>query len=164
PQEYIQFRAVSRDQSTILIHEWSRWMADLKKSPHGGVQRAAVAALPLTQKNLDDYYRLRFFAKRELDTLESSSQQLKAADQQYTSHLNQKGQSDAVPALASSSTSHDLEPAIETTNPRAGNGRLDSHVDNAWVINNVEVGRGLMNFRDDVVRENGAMTKPYEKL
>ncbi|KAF9080106.1 hypothetical protein BGX27_005714, partial [Mortierella sp. AM989] len=70
-------------------------MADLRKSPHRGVRRAAIAASPLTRQNLDDYYRLQSFAERELDVLESSSQQLKAADQQYTSHLNQKGRSDA---------------------------------------------------------------------
>ncbi|KAF9424154.1 hypothetical protein BGZ76_003551, partial [Entomortierella beljakovae] len=42
-----------------------------------------------------------------------------------------------------------------TWNYLEGSGRLDSHVDNAWIINDKEVGHDLMEFRDRVVQENG---------
>ncbi|KAG0255818.1 hypothetical protein BGZ95_005662 [Linnemannia exigua] len=61
PQDYIHFRAVKRDQSSCLIDEWTRWLSELKANPHGGVRRAAVAASPLTQQNLDKYYCGQFF-------------------------------------------------------------------------------------------------------
>ncbi|KAF9086308.1 hypothetical protein BGX27_003225 [Mortierella sp. AM989] len=51
-----------------------------------------------------------------------------------------------------------------TWNYLDGRGRLDSCVDNAWVVNGIEAGRDLMGFRDRVVRENGGLTGPYEKL
>ncbi|KAF9344442.1 hypothetical protein BGX34_005661, partial [Mortierella sp. NVP85] len=114
PQDYIK-----RDQSSCLIDEWTRWLSELRTNPHGGVRRAAVAASPLTQQNLDEYYRDQFFVDRELDVLESSSQQLKTADQQYTSHLLERRRHPAVSALTPSSTTHDLDTAAEVTNPSA---------------------------------------------
>ncbi|KAI8594522.1 hypothetical protein EDD21DRAFT_359837 [Dissophora ornata] len=53
---------------------------------------------------------------------------------------------------------------VFTWNYLDGSGRLSSHVDTAWTVDGTEVGRDLMEFRDRVVRENGALTKPYEKL
>ncbi|KAF9198111.1 hypothetical protein BGZ49_001177 [Haplosporangium sp. Z 27] len=42
--------------------------------------------------------------------------------------------------------------------------RVDSRVDNLWVIDGEEIGRDLMEFRDRVVSENGGLTDPHEKL
>ncbi|KAF9418274.1 hypothetical protein BGZ76_004431 [Entomortierella beljakovae] len=71
------------------------------------------------------------------------------------------------PDDASYCTDQDLRESTSklfTWNYLEGSGRLDSHVDNAWMINDIEVGRDLMDFRDRVVQENGGLTKPYEKL
>jgi hypothetical protein len=97
PQEYIRVRAVRRDESECLIDEWSQWLSDLRSCRHGGVRRAATAASPLTQEDLNEYYRQKYFSNRELDVLEGSSQQLKEADRLYTSHLQgcQKGPGEA---------------------------------------------------------------------
>ncbi|KAF9346382.1 hypothetical protein BGX26_002123, partial [Mortierella sp. AD094] len=43
-------------------------------------------------------------------------------------------------------------------------GRHDSNVDSAWIHNNTEVGRDLIDFRDRVIQENGGLTEPHEKL
>ncbi|KAF9925601.1 hypothetical protein FBU30_004654 [Linnemannia zychae] len=45
-----------------------------------------------------------------------------------------------------------------------GSGRVDSRVDNLWIIDGEEVGRDLMEFRDRVVLENGGLTDSHEKL
>jgi hypothetical protein len=53
---------------------------------------------------------------------------------------------------------------IYTWNYLEGSGRLDSRVDTAWIINDIDVGGDLMDFRDRVVQENGGATEPHEKL
>ncbi|KAF9578354.1 hypothetical protein BGW38_005888, partial [Lunasporangiospora selenospora] len=53
---------------------------------------------------------------------------------------------------------------VYTWNYLEGNGRLDSRVDTAWKINDIDVGGDLMDFRDRVVQENGGATEPHEKL
>ncbi|KAG0318875.1 hypothetical protein BGZ99_005391 [Dissophora globulifera] len=45
-----------------------------------------------------------------------------------------------------------------------GDGRHDSKVDIAWIQNNVEIGRDLMDFRDRVIQNNGGLEEPHEKL
>ncbi|KAF9994778.1 hypothetical protein BGZ79_000418 [Entomortierella chlamydospora] len=45
-----------------------------------------------------------------------------------------------------------------------GDGRRDSHVDSPWIINEIEVGRDLMDFRDGIIQENGMLSDPHEKL
>ncbi|KAI8601222.1 hypothetical protein EDD21DRAFT_415123 [Dissophora ornata] len=71
------------------------------------------------------------------------------------------------PDDASYCTDQDLRESTSklfTWNYLEGGGRLDSHVDNAWIIDDIVVGRDLMDFRDRVVQENGGLTGPYEKL
>ncbi|KAF9578190.1 hypothetical protein BGW38_006145 [Lunasporangiospora selenospora] len=68
---------------------------------------------------------------------------------------------------ASYCTDQDLRESISkiyTWNYFEGNGRIDSHVDTAWIINDTDVGHDLMDFRDRVVQENGGLTEPHEKL
>ncbi|KAG0296761.1 hypothetical protein BGZ96_008621 [Linnemannia gamsii] len=45
-----------------------------------------------------------------------------------------------------------------------GNGRIDSHVDNPWIHNGVNIGHDLMDFRRRVVEDNGGLADPHEKL
>ncbi|KAF9091264.1 hypothetical protein BGX27_002054, partial [Mortierella sp. AM989] len=87
PKAYIRFRAVKRDESLSLIDEWARWLSDIKTSEHGGARRAAIAASSLTQEDLNDYYRRQILTNRQLVVLQNSSDQLGAADQQFTSHV-----------------------------------------------------------------------------
>lgn len=116
PVNYVEFRAINRNQSSCPIEEWSRWISEFRKSRDGGVRRAASAALPLTQKDLDEYYHFRIVANRELDVLDSSSQQLRTADQQLTSLLQELQKA---PAHASTSFVHDLGLTGQTTKPIA---------------------------------------------
>ncbi|KAG0353695.1 hypothetical protein BGZ54_002092 [Gamsiella multidivaricata] len=51
-----------------------------------------------------------------------------------------------------------------TWNYLEGSGRHDSNVDSAWIYNDVEIGGDLMDFRDRVIKENGGLTEPHEKL
>ncbi|KAF9427754.1 hypothetical protein BGZ76_002206 [Entomortierella beljakovae] len=53
---------------------------------------------------------------------------------------------------------------IYTWNYLHGRGRLDSNVDSGWIINDIDVGRDLMDFKDRVVQVNGGLTETHEKL
>ncbi|GJJ71644.1 hypothetical protein EMPS_03994 [Entomortierella parvispora] len=90
PGDYIHHRALPRDQSAVLIHEWARWMSDLKQSSHEVARRTAVAASALTQDDIDEYYRVRVTVGREQDALESSKIQLHVTDQQLTTRLEKR--------------------------------------------------------------------------
>jgi hypothetical protein len=80
PSEYITFRAMERSRSSQLLQEWDRWMRDLGKSTHTVIQRAVKSAPSMTVEELDQHYRNRYAADRELDTLENSARQLAEAD------------------------------------------------------------------------------------
>ncbi|KAF9152413.1 hypothetical protein DFQ26_000910, partial [Actinomortierella ambigua] len=90
PEDYVLFRSLQRDQSLCLIEEWTRWMSDLRVNRYEHVRRAACGASPLTQEVLDKYYHTRIISDRELDVLQSSSQQHGIADQQLTTSLQER--------------------------------------------------------------------------
>ncbi|KAG0213883.1 hypothetical protein BGX28_003307 [Mortierella sp. GBA30] len=87
PAEYVAFRAMPRVASNALGQEWVQWLHDLKNSQHEHVRRAASSAPLLTQVHLDEYYKGMLLKKRELDVLESSIEQLTAADSKVTEFL-----------------------------------------------------------------------------
>ncbi|KAF9994430.1 hypothetical protein BGZ80_007808, partial [Entomortierella chlamydospora] len=90
PADYIKFRALKQDQSFTLIDEWTRWILELKKNSYKAVRMAAAAAPPLTQDDIDEYYRHRVYVEREQDALESSKNQLQMADKQHTFHMENR--------------------------------------------------------------------------
>ncbi|KAF9187376.1 hypothetical protein BGZ51_001343 [Haplosporangium sp. Z 767] len=87
PAEYVAFRAVSRAASDALILEWVQWLRILKNSRYEHVRRAAAAASPLTQAHLDEYYKGRLLKTRALTAMESSIEQVTAADSKVTELL-----------------------------------------------------------------------------
>ncbi|KAF9095577.1 hypothetical protein BGX27_001255, partial [Mortierella sp. AM989] len=71
------------------------------------------------------------------------------------------------PSDTSYTTDQDLRLStsrVYTWNYLEGSGRRDSHVDGPWIINEIEVGRDLMDFRDCIIQNNGGLTEPHEKL
>ncbi|KAF9967232.1 hypothetical protein BGZ73_000656, partial [Actinomortierella ambigua] len=88
PIDYIDFRNLPREASHLLVREWSRWIHDFKRSPNDHVRRIAVSARPLTQSHLDEYYRGKMIKKRALDAMETSIDQISAADAKVTELLH----------------------------------------------------------------------------
>ncbi|KAK3844408.1 MAG: hypothetical protein J3R72DRAFT_438838 [Linnemannia gamsii] len=90
PSGYIGFRSLDRAHSSSLLQEWDVWIRDLKACTQEHVQRAAKAAPSLTTNDLDQYYRDRIVADRDLEVLANSSCQLKDADLELRLHLQRR--------------------------------------------------------------------------
>lgn len=90
PAGYVAFRAVPREASDMVAQEWARWLYDLKNSRHEHVRRTAAAASLFTQAHLDEYYKSRLLKKRALAAMESSIEQVTAADSKVTELLYEK--------------------------------------------------------------------------
>ena len=45
-----------------------------------------------------------------------------------------------------------------------GPGRLDSNVDSYWIYNEIEIGSDLMEYRNQIVENNGGLTEPHQML
>ncbi|KAG0327681.1 hypothetical protein BG000_000844, partial [Podila horticola] len=71
----------------MVVQEWARWLYDLKNSRHDHVRRTAAAASLLTQAHLDEHYKSRLLKKRALAAMESSIEQVTAADSKVTELL-----------------------------------------------------------------------------
>ncbi|KAF9896686.1 hypothetical protein BX616_006954, partial [Lobosporangium transversale] len=81
PSEYIESRGLRQEDSHVILREWNRWIKDLMNSRHSFIREAAKAAGLMKAADLDKFYEKRIVAKRKLDVLKSSSEQLKDADQ-----------------------------------------------------------------------------------
>lgn len=90
-------------------------MCELKKSQHESVRRAANGALPLTRVALNEYYQSKLLNDRAFEAMESSVEQVTAADKKITKLLRKEFEADE-PA----STSFPVAPAQREPFPAEG--------------------------------------------
>ncbi|KAF8925729.1 hypothetical protein BGZ47_003095, partial [Haplosporangium gracile] len=74
----------------MLIQEWTQWLLHLNRSKYERVRRAAISAPLLTEAHLDEYYTSKLLKKRRLTAIESSIEQVTAADSEVTEFLTKE--------------------------------------------------------------------------
>ncbi|KAF9175538.1 hypothetical protein BGX20_004425 [Mortierella sp. AD010] len=89
PEGYIKYRAVKREESDRLLHEWDRWILDLQNHDHEYLRSAGDKAPPMYKDHLDAYYRERVVAESEISSLENSSTMIGDSEKELIS-LSQK--------------------------------------------------------------------------